>query len=698
MAVHLFLEGSTVPLPAAVSCLPACLVAHFELSPLPSFLAWHGSASIPGGEQSTTTCSDYSLCTGSSCVLPPFVPRMAWQCIYSWRGAEYHYLQRLLDEDFDDVTTLQLRSNYRSSQSILQAANRVIQGGPRDRRVGGGTLELKPTKVRRGRGHRPPGHPVFFSFFPSCASEAATIAEEIESLVDPAELSPWARGGRGGGKSGGAGSGGRGWAGGKARGGPTARARAGEGGGARGGALGGEREGGLGGEGAGASRGYTWRAFCVLYRTHAQAVQLQQGLADLAIPCIVVGGSTLFQRKVVKDLIAYMRLVANPADSVALGRIYNTPSRGLGAKSWATVQQWAQGLDSPVGTAILELALGKHADNPPAISKRARESLLSFAHLILTFRSAVGTVDDANSSLGASSLNDSGLDNSSPSLTDSRLIGSKGGAEALPHAGGLLGSIVDVLELKQEYSPAAAAAAAAKSRSPNPAALRQRHEEEGKRALDQMERLQDLANRFGPTCGVGMEGVRNFLEQIALLSGEIHESEGKEAQQLSANAVRLMTIHKAKGLEFPVVFLTGLENRILPLAPKNYKEMAQWKGSEERPGWERVTIGKGSRHHNHHHQNQQHKGRQHNQQQQQQWKRDGRVQSGDLEHGRKEEKEFFFNEEERRLCYVAMTRAQDRLYLSGAQQRRLYAEKMHSQEPSVFLDGLQDLAPFPGSI
>ncbi|CAI5521625.1 unnamed protein product [Closterium sp. Naga37s-1] len=409
------------------------------------------------------------------------------QCIYSWRGAEYHYLQRLLDEDFDDVTTLQLRSNYRSSQSILQAANRVIQGGPRDRRVGGGTLELKPTK--------PPGHPVFFSFFPSCASEAATIAEEIESL----------------------------------------------------------------------------------------AVQLQQGLADLAIPCIVVGGSTLFQRKVVKDLIAYMRLVANPADSVALGRIYNTPSRGLGAKSWAAVQQWAQGLDSPVGTAILELALGKHADNPPAISKKARESLLSFAHLILSFRSAVGTVDDANSSLGASSLNDSGLDNSSPSLTDSRLSGSKGGVEALPHAGGLLGSIVDVLELKQEYSPAAAAAASAKSRSPNPAALRQRHEEEGKRALDQMERVQDLANRFGPTCGVGMEGVRNFLEQIALLSGEIHESEGKEAQ-LSANAVRLMTIHKAKGLEFPVVFLTGLENRILPLAPKNYKEKAQWKGSEERPG------------------------------------------------------------------------------------------------------------------
>ncbi|CAI5954634.1 unnamed protein product [Closterium sp. NIES-64] len=324
------------------------------------------------------------------------------QCIYSWRGAEYHYLQRLLDEDFDDVTTLQLRSNYRSSQSILQAANRVIQGGPRDRRVGGGTLELKPTK--------PPGHPVFFSFFPSCASEAATIAEEIESLVDPAELSPWrgqagARGGAGGWARGGAGAGGRAWAGGGAREGAMGRARAGEGGGARGGGMGGEMEGEVGGEGAGASGGYAWRDFCVLYRTHAQAVQLQQGLADLAIPCIVVGGSTLFQRKVgccfdvprvawgprhlsqttlqqgladlaipcivvggstlfqrkvVKDLIAYMRLVANPADSVALGRIYNTPSRGLGAKSWATVQQWAQGLDSPTGTAILIHALSRN--------------------------------------------------------------------------------------------------------------------------------------------------------------------------------------------------------------------------------------------------------------------------------------------------------------------------------------------------
>ncbi|CAI5469701.1 unnamed protein product [Closterium sp. Yama58-4] len=194
-----------------------------------------------------------------------------------------------------------------------------------------------------------------------------------------------------------------------------------------------------------------------------------------------------------------------------------------------------------------------------------------------------------------------------------------------------------------------------------------------------------------------MEGVRNFLEQIALLSGEIHESGGKEGQ-LSANAVRLMTIHKAKGLEFPVVFLTGLENRILPLAPT--KEMAQWKGCEERPGWERVTLGRGSRHHGHYHfQNQQHNGRNQQQHRQQQWKRgDGWVQSGDLERGRKEEKEFYFNEEERRLCYVAMTRAQDRLYLSGAWQRRWYAEKMHSLEPSVFLDGLQDLAPFPGSI
>ncbi|CAI5469702.1 unnamed protein product [Closterium sp. Yama58-4] len=209
----------------------------------------------------------------------PRYPKL-YECIYSWRGAEYHYLQRILDEDFDDVTTLQLRSNYRSSQSILQAANQVIQGGPRDRRVGGGTLELKPTK--------PPGHPVFFSFFPSCASEAATIAEEIESLVNPTELSPWrgqagARGGAGGWGRGGAGAGGRGWAGGGARRGEMGRARAGEGGGARGGEE---------------SGGYAWRDFCVLYRTHAQAVQLQQGLADLAIPCIVVGGSTLFQRKV----------------------------------------------------------------------------------------------------------------------------------------------------------------------------------------------------------------------------------------------------------------------------------------------------------------------------------------------------------------------------------------------------------------
>jgi DNA helicase-2/ATP-dependent DNA helicase PcrA len=248
------------------------------------------------------------------------------------------------------------------------------------------------------------------------------------------------------------------------------------------------------------------------------------------IPYLIVGGLRFYERKEVKDLIAYLRLIVNPPDNISLKRIINTPSRGIGG----TTLDRLSSLASERGLSLYEaLSQAIRADDFPSA---ARRGLNGFHEMMEGFRQQADRLGP----------------------------------------GGLLKEIVRAIRyeeaLKKEYGPEA------ESRIENVWELLA--------AADEME---------------GPEGLRLFLDQVALVSASDRNQDDLEER---GGRVSLMTLHSAKGLEFPVVFIVGMEEGLFPHG-----------GAQTDP----------------------------------------------------EEME-----EERRLCYVGITRAKERLYFTSALQRRLY--------------------------
>ncbi|MBE0595945.1 MAG: UvrD-helicase domain-containing protein, partial [Desulfuromonadales bacterium] len=288
------------------------------------------------------------------------------------------------------------------------------------------------------------------------------------------------------------------------------------------------------------------REVAVFYRTNAQSRPLEEALVREGLPYVMVGGVKFFSRLEVKDVLAYLRALVNPADSLSAKRIVNVPARGIGA---ATVERIAA-LEAEAGGFLpaCELALTRGV-----LKGGAAARVQEFTNLIERFRQKVGQL-------------------SYPRLT----------AELIEESG---------------YGPAL--------RQTAEQALSSLDREEARERLQNLEQL--LA---GMEEHLGSEGsLQDFLEQVALVSD-------LDAYDGSLDRVTLMTLHAAKGLEFPVVFMTGLEEGIFPHA---------------------------------------------------------RSGSGDDD-----------LEEERRLCYVGMTRAMDKLYLSHARRRRIYGDWQFNA-PSRFL-------------
>ncbi|MEK7364024.1 MAG: 3'-5' exonuclease, partial [candidate division NC10 bacterium] len=286
------------------------------------------------------------------------------------------------------------------------------------------------------------------------------------------------------------------------------------------------------------AEGVDEREMAIFYRTNAQSRVLEDALRRSTIPYVIVGGVRFYERREIKDALAYLRLAINPADDVAFKRAIAAPSRGIGRATLARLEEVARREKVP----LLETC-GRLGDEVAAKPRRALED---FARLIADLRERK-----------------SGL--SLPALIDETLI-----------------------------------------RSGYRDALRAERTADAEGRLENLEELVAAAEEFQHTRESAT--LEEFLDTVALLS---------DLDEWSADrgVVTLMTIHSAKGLEFPVVFLTGMEEGVFP----HVKSMDD---PEEL-------------------------------------------------------------EEERRLCYVGLTRAKRQHYLSYALHRRLHGYGLG--EPSRFL-------------
>lgn len=280
----------------------------------------------------------------------------------------------------------------------------------------------------------------------------------------------------------------------------------------------------------------TYQEFAVLYRTNAQSRSVEEAFVRYGIPYRIVGGQRFYDRKEIKDIIAYLRLMYQPEDRVSFERIVNVPTRGIGTKSLESFYAWQQEQGLPLSEAL------RQVNSAPTITGKAKRGLLELSDILQTMREV---------------LDESPV----PAIMESLL------------------RRIDYFSYLDDKTM------------------------QGESRQENVRELISVAKSYQD---LGLDG---FLEEVSLVS-EV------ESTETGVNAVTLMTLHAAKGLEFPVVFMTGLEETIFPHSRALYDQSEM--------------------------------------------------------------------EEERRLCYVGMTRAKQELYLTYATGRLLYGGVQHNP-PSRFL-------------
>ena len=302
---------------------------------------------------------------------------------------------------------------------------------------------------------------------------------------------------------------------------------------------------------------YDMRA-AVLYRTNSQSRVFEEAMRRAGLAYNIVGGFSFYERMEVRDIIAYLKLALNPDDSIALQRVINSPPRGIGKQ---TVDELARRAND-YGSSLWE-TIALAIETPGNLSMRAITALRGFRKIILRLSEMAGVVQSPMSNV------------QSPTPKTSEAVVSDMVKAA-------------ILDTGYEY------------------ALKGEKTDEAEARL---ENLQELVNAAVDYDDEGIEGLREFIDHSALVSDQ---------DQYKRDApVTLMTAHSAKGLEFPIVFIAGLEDGLFP---------------HSRSATDPAEM-----------------------------------------------------EEERRLCYVAMTRAEKFLYVTHAMKRRVYGEELAS-EPSQFLN------------
>jgi DNA helicase-2/ATP-dependent DNA helicase PcrA len=309
----------------------------------------------------------------------------------------------------------------------------------------------------------------------------------------------------------------------------------------------------------------------VLYRTNSQSRVFEEAMRRAGLAYNIVGGFSFYERMEVRDIIAYLKLALNPNDSIALQRVINSPPRGIGKQTVEELARRANDFELTLWETI-KLVVEK----PDGLSMRAISALRGFRRIILRLSEMAGV------ETGRGDAEMAGQGDGAVSASPLRPVALS------PES--LVSDIVKaaILDTGYEY------------------ALKGEKTDEAEARL---ENLQELVNAAVDYDDNGIEGLREFIDHSALVSDQ---------DQYKRDApVTLMTAHSAKGLEFPIVFIAGLEDGLFP---------------HSRSATDPAEM-----------------------------------------------------EEERRLCYVAMTRAEKFLYVTHAMKRRVYGEELAS-EPSQFLN------------
>jgi DNA helicase-2/ATP-dependent DNA helicase PcrA len=338
--------------------------------------------------------------------------------IYRFRGADFRNVQRF-QQDYPDTQVILLEQNYRSTQTILDAARGVIRRN-------------KQRTDKRLFTERSGGAPISVYEAYNEDDEALYVVNTIEDLIR--------------------------------------------------------------------SRQHKAADFAVFYRTNAQSRPIEEAFIRAGIPYRLVGGTRFYARREIKDVLAYLHLVHNPHDAVSLMRVINVPSRGIGAKTLAVLDEAARnGGHSPY--ALIRELKTPSARSPLAsgLTGKARQALIDFASML------------------------------------DRWIGVKAQIRSVA-------DLLDAIVKDSGYR-----------------AYVDDGSEEGRDRWDNVKELRNVAGEY--TRAVGDDPLAEFLEDVTLVS-DVDSLD--ETQRVDAPT--LMTLHSAKGLEFPVVFITGLEEGVLPHA------------------------------------------------------------------------------------------------------------------------------------
>ena len=374
-----------------------------------------------------------------------------------------------------------------------------------------------------------------------------------------------------------------------------------------------------GGEEGGSARA------AVLYRTNSQSRLFEEALRRYGLSYHVVGGFSFYERAEIKDMISYLKLILNPADSVALMRVINTPTRGIGKTTMETVERIALETGVPLWEAVGETIRRK------LLPQRATAALKNFRDIIEDARAMMSgsyaqrlaesisgdsqaVAEPTPAAIQVPEPEPEGGDQQELGLGSDAAFDTTFAPEAFDNAATSAppgdGRAVDDGEPDSQASPQASTAELLKFLLDRTGYMRALEQEETPEAEQRMENLRELINAALDSRDRG-ESIGEFLDHAALVS---------DADQYDASQqITLMTLHAAKGLEFSLVFLVGLEEGLFPHS--------------------RTLLA-----------------------------------ADDIE-------------EERRLCYVGMTRAMDTLVLSRARFRRRYATEMAGTDDRFAIPG-----------